>query len=306
MAAQHASMAAQHASMAARWKVDVSDDRRIRMKDYSDGIVAQLEAAFQADGEGAEVRVHLRGTDYLIFHCAQNGSWKQQRVDDISRWRYVQRVVPKASRTTTPKTLRTTPSAATPTPRKTPRLAVHAESSAAESSTAESSATLKFVDMLPEQGAAGEKAEEDGGSETEGEDEHSTVGRPPTSTLVSPATAPTNNPLEPDSHAPRRAAHASGHDDDGRNATAVEVPAHDGELDDTDSDATREEGFEVDETAEDIDSDTTREDDGVGEEMETAVETQTAVDETEVETEVETSVERGVVGEPGAGALWVD
>ena len=73
------------------WLVDVSDTRRVRMREYAADVAARLEAAFDAEALSASVLIRVRGTAYRVRYDAANGSWKQERCDDASRWRYVER-----------------------------------------------------------------------------------------------------------------------------------------------------------------------------------------------------------------------
>ena len=83
------------------WLADRSNTSRVSMKPYDADIQAQLEQVFASDSMAASTTLTIHGTDYRVSYDEENGSWKQERVEDLSlpmkerRWRYVERKLPK-------------------------------------------------------------------------------------------------------------------------------------------------------------------------------------------------------------------
>ena len=81
-----------------RWLLDVSDTNALKMKDFDTQLVARLEEMYDEVGIGAEIKYTRGSAEYRIFYdrTHKDGAiWKQVRCDDPSRWRYVERRVPK-------------------------------------------------------------------------------------------------------------------------------------------------------------------------------------------------------------------
>jgi hypothetical protein len=125
----------------ATWRVDVSNSRAVRMRNYPAETAELLEEAYDDDGEAASVSISRNGADYRIFWDPENGSWKQERVDDPTRWRYVERFVPKRS------------SAAPSTPRKTPRIAAAAGTGVRPAANAAVGSARRAVDVTDDEEA---------------------------------------------------------------------------------------------------------------------------------------------------------